>query len=131
MSTFKKGRMKREAETVTAMIHLYCEHEHHRPKGELCPECSALLNYTLYRLEHCPFQEGKTTSAHCPVHCYKPDRRLQIRLVMRKAGPMMLFRHPVMSMLIGSTAFAKNLSALCARRKLEKLPALPLIQTEL
>ena len=46
------------------------------------------------RLEKCPFQEHKTTCAKCPVHCYKPARREQIRAVMRYAGPRMMFRHP-------------------------------------
>ncbi len=94
----RSGRMEREAQTVTAMIHLYCEREHHTPKGELCPECSALLDYVLLRLERCPFQEGKTTCANCPVHCYRPDRRAQIRLVMRTAGPAMLYHHPLMTL---------------------------------
>lgn len=46
------------------------------------------------RLERCPFQEGKTTCARCPIHCYKPEERNLIRSVMRFAGPRMLYRHP-------------------------------------
>ena len=46
------------------------------------------------RLAKCPYQEDKTTCAKCPVHCYKPSRREQIRAVMRYAGPRMLLRHP-------------------------------------
>ena len=50
--------------------------------------------YAGVRLEKCPFQEHKTTCAKCPVHCYKPARRAQIRAVMRYAGPRMMLRHP-------------------------------------
>jgi hypothetical protein len=33
------------------------------------------------------------------VHCYKPDMREKVRAVMRYAGPRMLRRHPVLSVL--------------------------------
>ena len=78
------------------MIHMYC-HDTHGSK-ELCPECSALLDYARTRLEKCPFGEGKTTCTICPVHCYKPDMRERIRTVMRYAGPHMIYRHPLMTL---------------------------------
>jgi len=71
-------RMNREAQTVEAMIGVYCRGQH-GTDGELCPECAALRNYARQRLQRCPFQEGKTTCAKCPVHCYKPDMRARIR----------------------------------------------------
>jgi len=64
----------------------------------LCPGCEALREYTRQRLEKCPFQEGKTTCAKCPIHCYRPDTRQEIRAVMRCAGPQMLYRHPRMAL---------------------------------
>jgi hypothetical protein len=91
-------RMKRERATVEAMIALYCR-RHHSTRGALCDECADLADYARRRLEKCPFQEGKTTCARCPIHCYKPDRRAQIRAVMRTAGPRMLLRHPVLALL--------------------------------
>ena len=90
--------MVREHKTVEAMIRLYSTGQH-GSKGTLDAECEELLGYALERLERCPFQEGKTTCAKCPVHCYKPDRREQIRVVMRYAGPRMLFRHPILAVL--------------------------------
>jgi len=57
------------------------------------------MEYASKRLDKCPFQEGKTTCAKCPVHCFKPDMRQQIRLVMRYSGPRMLLRHPLMAIL--------------------------------
>ncbi|MFH1662375.1 MAG: nitrous oxide-stimulated promoter family protein [Chloroflexota bacterium] len=91
----KKPRIKREGDTVALMIELYCRRNHSRK--ELCDECAELLQYASQRLEKCPFGEGKTTCAKCPVHCYKPDMRQKIRTVMRYSGPRMLFRHPVMA----------------------------------
>ena len=91
-------RVRRECKTVEAMITLYC-HQHHGTRRALCDECIDLADYARQRLEKCPFQEGKTTCARCPIHCYKSDRRAQIRAVMRAAGSRMLFRHPVLALL--------------------------------
>ncbi len=88
-------RMARENKTIGVMIALYCRQQH-RQLG-LCPECRELLDYAQKRLEKCPFQEGKTTCAKCPVHCYKPQMRDEIRQVMRFSGPRMLYRHPVLA----------------------------------
>lgn len=91
-------RIVREGKTVRAMIVLYC-HEQHGTTDALCPGCSELSLYAQGRLDKCPFQEGKTTCAKCPVHCYKPAMRERVREVMRYAGPRMLYRHPVMALM--------------------------------
>jgi hypothetical protein len=95
--------MAREAGTVEAMIRLYCRERHvrvqHGRKGPLCPECDELRQYAQVRLDKCPYQEGKTTCARCPLHCYKPAMRERVRAVMRYAGPRMLVRHPLMALL--------------------------------
>ena len=90
-------RMTREARTLEAMIGMHCRDQHGTPEERRvrhsvpsAPSCSP----TRVRLAKCPFQEHKTTCAKCPVHCYKPDRREQIRAVMRYAGPRMMLRHP-------------------------------------
>ena len=57
-----------------------------------------LTEYALKRLASCPFQEGKTTCAKCPVHCYKPGMRKRVREVMREIGPRMIFHHPLMAL---------------------------------
>lgn len=87
--------MQREAQTITAMINMYCRHHHERPR--LCPECLALLRYSRKRLSSCPFQEGKTTCGKCSIHCYQPKMREKVRQVMRYAGPRMMLRHPWMA----------------------------------
>lgn len=92
-------RLIRERRTVEAMIGIYCRgHSHRRgPDDWLCSECAALREYAWQRLDRCPFQEGKTTCAKCPVHCYKPEMRERVRAVMRYAGPRMLARHPILA----------------------------------
>jgi len=89
--------MKREDKTISAMIRLYCRSQHESKDG-LCLECEELLDYAKVRLSKCPFQENKTTCAKCPVHCYKPVMREKVRVVMRYAGPRMLYRHPVLAL---------------------------------
>lgn len=91
----KRPRISRESRTVAVMIAGYCR-AHHEGR-ELCSECAALRDYALERLHKCLFGEGKTTCAKCPVHCYRPEMREKIRVVMRYSGPRMLFRHPVMT----------------------------------
>ncbi len=90
--------MAREARTIEAMVGLYCHAHHDRSEG-LCGDCAALLAYARERLARCPFQEGKTTCARCPVHCYKREMRERVRTVMRYAGPRMLLRHPILTVL--------------------------------
>jgi hypothetical protein len=89
----KRPRIDRERTTVAAMIRMNCR-ENHKSK-ELCSECTSLLDYARTRLDKCPFQEGKTTCARCPVHCFNPDMREKVRQVMRFAGPRMMYKHPL------------------------------------
>ncbi|GAA0136426.1 nitrous oxide-stimulated promoter family protein [Paenibacillus sp. YSY-4.3] len=86
------------------MILIYCQGVH--PKAEkrhtvmdmgkklLCDECITLYKYSQKRLTYCRFGEAKTTCANCPVHCYAPQEREEIKRVMRYAGARMLFKHP-------------------------------------
>jgi hypothetical protein len=93
-----QNRIEQEKQTVEAMIRLHCRDQHGGGE-ELCADCAELLDYAWVRLDRCPFQEGKTTCAKCPVHCYKPDMREKVRTVMRYAGPRMLYRHPMLALL--------------------------------
>jgi len=88
------SRIEREKLTVRQMIELYCRHNHDG-NGELCESCKALLDYACTRLDHCKFGEEKTSCKKCPVHCYKPDMRDAMRVVMRYSGPRMILHHPV------------------------------------
>ena len=90
---------KRDSEKllVSEMIALYCRKNHHTAKGSLCPQCQALHDYALQRIERCPFMETKTFCSACKVHCYKPEMREKIRAVMRFSGPRMLLYHPILA----------------------------------
>lgn len=79
------------------MIRIYCRGQH-KTKKQLCPECSELLEYALFRLEECPFGSSKPACNKCPIHCYKPDMKGPIRDIMRYAGPRMLLPHPVLTL---------------------------------
>ena len=83
----------REERTIRAMVAIYCR-RHHRQQADVCSDCAALLDYARARLGKCLFGEDKPVCASCPIHCYRPAMREQIRDVMRYAGPRMLLRHP-------------------------------------
>jgi predicted amidophosphoribosyltransferase len=79
------------------MVRIYCR-DQHAPADGLCAACRNFLDYADVRLERCRFGEDKPTCAKCPVHCYQRERREQARVVMRYAGPRMLWEHPLMSL---------------------------------
>lgn len=87
-----------EKRTVTKMIHIYCAAKHNT-SGKLCSDCEDLNVYALNRLEKCRFGEDKPNCEKCPVHCYRPDMRQNIKEVMRYSGPRMLFRSPLLAIL--------------------------------
>lgn len=91
-------RIARERRTVRAMIEIYCR-GHHGRLPSLCPQCQELWDYASRRLTLCRFGEDKPTCAKCPIHCYKPAMRDQIKAVMRYSGPRMLWRHPLLALL--------------------------------
>ena len=94
---FDNRRLAREWRTLAAMISCYCR-DHHAANGTLCPECQGLADYAAVRLERCRFGPEKPTCAKCPVHCYQRARREQVKVVMRYAGPRMVWQHPLLSL---------------------------------
>jgi hypothetical protein len=86
-----------EQQMIHAMIRLYCRKKHGTAKG-LCAECNELQSYAHSRLDKCPYGDDKSTCRQCAIHCYKPQLREQITVVMRYAGPRMLYHHPIMAM---------------------------------
>jgi len=89
------GGLATEFKTVVAMVEVYCK-DHHQSNG-LCQECVELLNYAEQRLDRCPYGNAKPTCNKCPIHCYKPEPKEQMRLVMRYSGPRMLLKHPILA----------------------------------
>ena len=89
-------RRARELKTLSAMAALYCR-GHAHGDSPLCTDCAALLDYATRRLERCGFGDAKPTCANCLVHCYTAEMREKVRVMMRWAGPRMLFRHPLLA----------------------------------
>ena len=95
--SFASKRLTREWQTIAAMVTCYCR-DHHGTNASLCPECQGLLDYAAVRLDRCRFGPEKPVCNKCPVHCYQPARREQIRAVMRYSSPRMLWRHPILTL---------------------------------
>lgn len=88
-------RIDDEKHAIVQMIKLYCKKVHKRK--ELCNECKELKEYALNRLDRCPYGDNKTFCSKCKTHCYKKDKKEQIRKVMRFSGPRMIFYNPVIA----------------------------------
>lgn len=87
-------RISQEKDTVSKMIQIYCRAHHHHA-DQLCDACEELEHYAHLRLDKCPYGAKKPNCKRCPHHCYKPQQREQIRIVMRYAGPRMLCHYPL------------------------------------
>ncbi|WP_373604486.1 nitrous oxide-stimulated promoter family protein [Vibrio sp. UCD-FRSSP16_30] len=90
------GELLKEHKTVHAMIVIYCA-KHHKTIHGLCAQCAELSDYARVRLDRCVFGQNKPTCNKCPVHCYRPEQKQQMRKVMRFAGPRMLLTHPLLA----------------------------------
>jgi hypothetical protein len=99
MQTGNPGRrVVREKRAIECMISIHCR-DMHGTRGEICTDCRDMLDYSFKRLETCKLLPDKPTCARCPVHCFNPAMRHRVRAVMRYAGPRMIFRHPVMTLM--------------------------------
>lgn len=85
-----------EKKTLAAMIQLFCRKEHGKKVSD-CPSCADLHSYALARLERCRYGNAKPACKNCRTHCYSQDNRVQIRIVMRAAGPRMMVFHPLLA----------------------------------
>lgn len=94
-----QDRLDRERLTIARMVEIYCRghHDHDATAAVLCSSCDEFMDYAERRLDKCPYGIQKPTCANCPIHCYKPARREQVKEIMRYAGPRMLLRHPLLA----------------------------------
>ena len=83
-------RIEKEKNVVDKMIDIYYV-KHGTPE-----EKEELKAYVMKRLDGCKFQENKTFCSKCPIHCYAPKYKKQIKKVMRYSGPRLVLHHPVM-----------------------------------
>lgn len=75
---------QREADILRKFIAVYCR-KRHASGRRLCLNCSDLLQYALERLERCPY-DPKPICRRCLTHCYPPERREEMREIMRFSG---------------------------------------------
>lgn len=99
-------RIRREKNTIDAMIGIYCA-DHHQLSGELCSDCSGLCEYAHMRLDRCRYQHKKPICGNCPVHCYKPSMKERVVDVMSYSGPRMALRHPYYALIHVIDGFRK------------------------
>nr|ELR5041508.1 nitrous oxide-stimulated promoter family protein [Providencia stuartii]ELR5084433.1 nitrous oxide-stimulated promoter family protein [Providencia stuartii] len=88
-------RIQREIKTIEKMILIY---EKSPPATIDFPDqYQQLYKYAINRLEKCRYGENKPACKQCPIHCYQPKMREQMKVVMRWSGPKMLLRHPILA----------------------------------
>lgn len=99
----RSNRIDTEKRVLKTMVEVYCRGQKHEVnekaerKPNLCEECESLVRYAWKRLDYCRFGEQKTFCEDCPVHCYSPKMRIQVKQVMRYSGPRMLIYHPIIA----------------------------------
>lgn len=104
----KRKELEKDQGVLANFVGFYCRSLHGRQQsfasrilalggeGELrkiplCNSCHELLRYALERRQRCPL-DPKPSCKHCPVHCYAPARRAEIRELMRYSGMRLLLR---------------------------------------
>lgn len=85
--------INREKRTIAFMIRLYCQRHLHLSLPDA--KHAALIEYCQRRLDRCRWQDKKPACKRCPVHCYAPSQREEVRRIMRWAGPRMMFYAPL------------------------------------
>lgn len=105
------ARREMEKESLEIMTKIYCRGKHHTKGSNLCPECRRFLDYAFVRTDKCPFMETKTFCSACKVHCYSKEMRPYVKKVMKYAGPRMLFRSPVLTLLHGYVTLSRKQKA--------------------
>ena len=83
-----------ELETIIAMTSIYCGDHHSQAE---CQSCAEFIEHAKQKLDRCVYGDKKPACKKCPIHCYKPDKREQARIIMRYSGPKMLFKHPLLA----------------------------------
>lgn len=96
MNKNTESKRAHEKELIQQMIQIYC-HSKHKTKHSLCSDCQALLEYSHFRIDKCPFMENKTFCSNCRVHCFRNEKREDIRNVMIYSGKRMIFHHPIIA----------------------------------
>jgi len=87
------SKIGKDKKTLEFMINIYCEKKH-KLGLDKCSKCEELYEYACDRLDKCKFGEDKTSCKKCIVHCFHPEKREQIKGIMRFSGPVVVFFRP-------------------------------------
>lgn len=102
------ARERKDLKILALFTAVYCRAQHAGPRTALkvadaelrrlplhkypvCNDCAEFLAYAFERRLRCPLEE-KPACKHCPVHCYKPGHREQVREIMRFSGRHLIRR---------------------------------------
>ena len=111
-------RISREKLTIKKMIDLY---QAKCPQASAEPEhYEALFVYAQKRLDKCVFGEEKPACKQCPVHCYQPAKREEMKQIMRVVNYqiylfLFLINQPLLHLIVFATipsVFANQLMLL-------------------
>jgi hypothetical protein len=101
-------RERKDLRILAVFTAVFCRHHHAGTKAPLrpleaelqglrldrcllCAECRDFLAYAFARRLRCPL-DPKPSCKHCPVHCYRPGHREQVREIMRFSGRHLISR---------------------------------------
>ena len=87
----KDKRKEKDKYVLENFIRIFCRGLHNDAKKELCEDCRGLLEYSINRLEKCPY-DPKPACKNCETHCYKPEYREKIRAVMKYSGKRLILK---------------------------------------
>lgn len=88
------GNLALELKTIQIMLEIYCVAHHDNP---ICEQCNALIIDAEKKLDRCVYGDVKPACKQCSIHCYKPEHKQQIQIIMQYAGPKMLLKHPILA----------------------------------
>ena len=112
VASARQRKLDRDLDLLAAFVRLYCHRQHREaarqpfalpdywsPPGErrhpraveLCADCRKLLAHAIVMRTRCPL-DPKPACRKCPVHCYAPKYRAQMREAMRYAGRRFILR---------------------------------------
>ena len=89
-------RKEYDKRVLETMCRDYCRSVHGH--AQLCGECAELLAYSCESIDKCPLGRKKTTCRKCTIHCFAPERKHEIRDVMRFSGKRLIRQHPIMAL---------------------------------
>jgi len=77
--------IQNDIKIVNRFTEVFCNSHHGTKNRELCSECQDLVEYSIKRLEKCPY-DPKPKCKNCETHCYKPVYREKMKQIMKYSG---------------------------------------------